>query len=223
MRRSKPSSKPPAARRYFASRSLRSPLSVSSSRPRSSSCARGDVLVVTKLDRLARSVPHLCEIGQRLDAKGVGLKVLDQAIDTTTPTGRLMFNMLGAIAQFERELIRERMLVGIAKAKAEGKYKGRAPTARAKAEKVRQLKAAGVGPSEIARQVGNQPHVRVSDTNRRVEREPYTSHTEAPFPWAARAKSQRRARCSVRDLVLTALLAVRPIRSCLGRTVIERV
>ena len=92
----------------------------------------GDVLVVTKLDRLARSVPHLCEIGSRLDAKGVGLKVLDQAIDTTTSTGRLIFNMLGAIAQFERELIRERMLVGIAKAKAHGKYKGRAPTAKAK-------------------------------------------------------------------------------------------
>ena len=65
-----------------------------------------------------------------------------------------MFNMLGAIAQIERELIRERMLVGIAKAKAEGKYKGRAPTARMKAEKVRQLRATGVGPSEIARQVG---------------------------------------------------------------------
>jgi DNA invertase Pin-like site-specific DNA recombinase len=114
----------------------------------------GDVLIVTKLDRLARSVPNLCEIGQRLDGKGVGLKVLDQAIDTTTPTGRLMFNMLGAIAQFERELIRERMLVGIAKAKAEGKYRGRAPTARMQAEKVRQLKAAGVGASEIARQLG---------------------------------------------------------------------
>jgi DNA invertase Pin-like site-specific DNA recombinase len=113
-----------------------------------------DVLIVTKLDRLARSVPNLCEIGQRLDGKGVGLKVLDQAIDTTTPTGRLIFNMLGAIAQFERELIRERMLVGIAKAKAEGKYRGRAPTARMQAEKVRQLKAAGVGPSEIARQLG---------------------------------------------------------------------
>jgi DNA invertase Pin-like site-specific DNA recombinase len=113
----------------------------------------GDVLVVTKLDRLARSVPHLCEIASRLETKGVGLKVLDQAIDTTTPTGRLMFNMLGAIAQFERELIRERMLVGIAKAKAEGKYKGRAPTARAKADKVKQLRAAGVGPSEIARQL----------------------------------------------------------------------
>jgi DNA invertase Pin-like site-specific DNA recombinase len=114
----------------------------------------GDVLVITKLDRLARSVAHLCEIGKRLEAKGVGLKVLDQAIDTTTPTGRLMFNMLGAIAQFERELIRERMLVGIAKAKAEGKYKGRAPTARAKAEKVKLLRASGVGPSEIARQLG---------------------------------------------------------------------
>jgi DNA invertase Pin-like site-specific DNA recombinase len=96
----------------------------------------GDVLVVTKLDRLARSVPHLCEVGKRLDAKGVGLKVLDQAIDKTTPTGRLMFNMLGAIAQFERELIRERMLVGVAKAKAEGKYKGRKPKARMQAPEV---------------------------------------------------------------------------------------
>jgi DNA invertase Pin-like site-specific DNA recombinase len=79
----------------------------------------GDVLVVTKLDRLARSVSHLCDI----------------------------------IAQFERELIRERMLVGIAKAKAEGKYRGRAPTARMKADKMKQLHAAGVGPSEIARQL----------------------------------------------------------------------
>ena len=82
----------------------------------------GDSFIVTKLDRLARSVPHLCEIGACLEAKGVSLKVLDQAIDTSTPTGRLMFNLLGAIAQFERELTRERMLVGIAKARAEGKY-----------------------------------------------------------------------------------------------------
>jgi DNA invertase Pin-like site-specific DNA recombinase len=105
----------------------------------------GDLLVCTKLDRLARSVPHLCEIGKRLDAKRVGLKVLDQAIDTTTPTGRLMFNMLGAIAQFERELFRERMLVGIAKAKAEGKYRGRAPTARNMTSEIRKLRAEGVG------------------------------------------------------------------------------
>ena len=108
----------------------------------------------TKLDRLARSVPHLCVIGKRLDAKNVGLKVLDQAIDTTTPTGRLMFNMLGAIAQFERELTRERMLVGIAKAKAEGKYRGRAPTARNKAPEIRKMRAEGVGATDISRRLG---------------------------------------------------------------------
>jgi DNA invertase Pin-like site-specific DNA recombinase len=80
--------------------------------------------------------------------------VLDQAIDTSTPTGRLMFNLLGSIAQFERQLTRERMLVVIAKARAEGKYKGRAPTARVKADKVRALRDAVVRPAEIARQVG---------------------------------------------------------------------
>jgi DNA invertase Pin-like site-specific DNA recombinase len=88
----------------------------------------GDTLVDTKLDRLARSVAHLIVIGERLDAKGVSLKVLEQAIDTSTSTGRLMFNMLGAIAQFERELMLERQREGVAKAKAEGKYKGRSPT-----------------------------------------------------------------------------------------------
>jgi len=82
----------------------------------------GDALVVTKLDRLARSVAHLVAIGEKLDAKGVSLKVLEQAIDTSTPTGRLMFNMLGAIAQFERELMLERQREGVAKAKLEGKY-----------------------------------------------------------------------------------------------------
>ena len=102
----------------------------------------------------ARSVPHLCEIGKRRDAKKVGLKVLDQAIDTTTPTGRLMFNMLGAIAQFERELTRERMLVGIAKAKAEGKYRGRAPTARNKTSEISKLRAEGVGATDISRRLG---------------------------------------------------------------------
>src|SRR5262249_8251175 len=113
----------------------------------------GDVLVITKLDRLARSVAHLVAIGERLDAKDVSLKVLEQAIDTSTPTGRLMFNMLGAIAQFERELMLERQREGVAKAKAEGKYKSRAPTARAKAPEVQQLHKDGVGATEIARRL----------------------------------------------------------------------
>jgi DNA invertase Pin-like site-specific DNA recombinase len=114
----------------------------------------GDALVVTKLDRLARSVFHLVAIGERLERKGVSLKVLEQAIDTSTSTGRLMFNMLGAIAQFERELMLERQREGVAKAKADGKYKGRAPTARAKASEVRRLRADGVGPSEIGKRLG---------------------------------------------------------------------
>jgi DNA invertase Pin-like site-specific DNA recombinase len=82
----------------------------------------GDILVITRLDRLARSVSHLVAIGDRLEAKAVALRVLEQAIDTSNCTGRLMFNMLGAIAQFERELMLERQREGIAKAKAEGKY-----------------------------------------------------------------------------------------------------
>jgi DNA invertase Pin-like site-specific DNA recombinase len=114
----------------------------------------GDALVVTKLDRLARSVAHLVAIGERLDSKGVTLKVLDQAIDTSTPTGRLMFNMLGSIAQFERELMLERQREGIAKAKAAGKYKGRKPTAKAKTPEIKRLMADGIGPTAIARQLG---------------------------------------------------------------------
>ena len=113
----------------------------------------GDTLVVTKLDRLARSVAHLVVIGERLDAKGVSLKVLEQAIDTSTSTGRLMFNMLGAIAQFERELMLERQREGVAKAKAEGKYKGRSPTARAKAPEVHQLRSEGLGATAISKRL----------------------------------------------------------------------
>jgi len=116
-------------------------------------CREGDALVVTKLDRLARSVAHLVAIGELLDAKGVSLRVLEQAIDTSTPTGRLMFNMLGAIAQFERELMLERQREGVARAKAEGKYKGRAPTARAKASEVRRLRSEGLGATAISKRL----------------------------------------------------------------------
>jgi DNA invertase Pin-like site-specific DNA recombinase len=99
----------------------------------------GDALVVTKLDRLARSVGHLADIVTRLERKRVSLRILSMGVDTATPTGRLMVNLLGSIAQFEREVMLERQREGIAKAKAEGKYKGRAPTARAKASQILEL------------------------------------------------------------------------------------
>jgi DNA invertase Pin-like site-specific DNA recombinase len=86
--------------------------------------------------------------------KGAALRVLNLNLDTGTPTGRLMLAMLGAIAQSEREMMLERQREGIAKAKAMGKYRGRAPTARAKAAEVAALRAAGLGASEIASWLG---------------------------------------------------------------------
>jgi len=114
----------------------------------------GDTLVVTKLDRLARSMGHLVEITGGLKAKGVELKVLALNLDTSTPTGKLMLNLMGSIAEFERELMLERQREGIAKAKAEGKYKGRAPTARRKAVDVRRLRAEGKTVEAIVNELG---------------------------------------------------------------------
>lgn len=80
----------------------------------------GDVLVITKLDRLARSTFHLTQIADDLKSRNVELVVLDQNIDTTTPTGKLLFNMLASIAEFETEIRKERQLEGIEKAKVKG-------------------------------------------------------------------------------------------------------
>jgi len=113
----------------------------------------GDTLIVTKLDRLARSVAHLIEITAELKRKGVALKIVDMGVDTSTPTGRLFLNIVGSIAEFEREIMLERQREGIAAAKADGKYKGRAPTARRKAEQIRELAAQGVSKVEIARRL----------------------------------------------------------------------
>ncbi|MRG56766.1 helix-turn-helix domain-containing protein [Phyllobacterium sp. SYP-B3895] len=112
-----------------------------------------DVFVVTKLDRLARSVADLLAIQKIIEGKGASLRVLALSLDTTTPTGKLMLNLLGSIAQFERELMLERQREGIAKAKADGKYKGRAPTARAQSHVILDLHNQGFGPSRIARKL----------------------------------------------------------------------
>ena len=95
----------------------------------------GDALVVTKLDRLARSVAHLAEIVAGLENRKIGLKILDLGLDTTTATGRLMLNVLGSVAEFERAMMLERQREGIAKAKAQGKYAGRAPTVARQADR----------------------------------------------------------------------------------------
>lgn len=114
----------------------------------------GDTLIVTRLDRLARSVPHLLEILDALTTKGATLRILGMGIDTGTPTGKLMLTVLGGIAEFEREIMLERQREGIAKAKVAGKYKGRKPTARAKSNEVLGLHGAGAGATEIAAQLG---------------------------------------------------------------------
>ncbi|SHL55157.1 recombinase family protein [Bradyrhizobium lablabi] len=115
---------------------------------------KGDSLVVTKLDRLARSIPDLVKIIGALEEKGATLNILAMNLDTSTPTGRLLINLVGSIAQFEREIMLERQREGIAKAKGEGKYKGRAATARSKSKQVQELRQAGLGASQIASRVG---------------------------------------------------------------------
>lgn len=117
----------------------------------------GDVLMVTKPDRLARSTAHLLTIVEDLQRRGVALVVQSmggQPVDTRSATGKLMLTMLGAIAAFERDLMLERQREGIAKAKDEGKFKGRKPTARAKSADVLRLHGQGMPHSEIARQLG---------------------------------------------------------------------
>ena len=116
----------------------------------------GDTLVVTKLDRLARSIQHLMDIIGALQRKKVSLRILTggEAMDTGTATGRVMVQVIGAIAEFERAMMLERQRDGIAAAKAAGKYKGRKPTARALSERVLTLSAEGRGASEVAKAVG---------------------------------------------------------------------
>lgn len=129
----------------------------------------GDVLVSVRLDRLARSTRQLLEIGESLQERKIDLVVLDQAIDTTTPAGRLMFTMLGAIAEFEKDLIRERTLDGLARARAEGRTGGRrqtitgakgrlAQTLRQQGESIRSIAAAlEVSHSAVHRYLKQEP------------------------------------------------------------------
>ena len=128
--------------------------SVARERPQLDRCLEyvreGDVLVVSKIDRLARSVADLVGLTEKLRGKGVQLRFLSNPeLSTDTANGKLMLMVLGAIAEFERELMLERQREGIAKAKAAGRYKGRKPTARAKTADVLRMKAEGKSVREI--------------------------------------------------------------------------
>jgi DNA invertase Pin-like site-specific DNA recombinase len=113
---------------------------------------KGDVLVVTRIDRLARSIGDLQDIVRTIRAKGASLKATEQPIDTNTAAGKCFLDMLGVFAEFETNLRRERQLEGIAKAKAGGKYKGRPVSI--DAAKVREMKAQGMGATAIAKTLG---------------------------------------------------------------------
>jgi DNA invertase Pin-like site-specific DNA recombinase len=117
----------------------------------------GDVLIVTKPDRPARSTAELLSIEADLSERGVSLVVLSmggERLDTRKPTSKLMLTILAGVATWEREIMLERQREGIAKAKAEGKYKGRKPTVGLQADAVRKMRAEGLGPAQIARQLG---------------------------------------------------------------------
>jgi len=109
----------------------------------------GDELVVTRIDRLARSIGDLQDIVRTLRERGATLKAIQQPIDTSTAAGKCFLDMLGVFAEFETNLRRERQLEGIAKAKAAGVYKGR--PASIDAGQVRKMKADGMGPTDIAK------------------------------------------------------------------------
>jgi DNA invertase Pin-like site-specific DNA recombinase len=118
---------------------------------------QGDVLVVTKPDRMARSTAELLTIEADLSRRGIGLVVLSmggEMLDTRNPTSKLMLTILAGVATWEREIMLERQREGIAKAKAEGKYHGRAPTVRRQAEEIKAAIEAGEKPSHVAKRLG---------------------------------------------------------------------
>jgi DNA invertase Pin-like site-specific DNA recombinase len=112
---------------------------------------KGDTLVVTRVDRLARSIGDLQDVVRALKQKGAALKATEQPIDTSTAAGKAFLDMLGVFAEFETNLRKERQLEGIAKAKAAGVYKGRKPSIDASA--IKQLKEQGLGATEIAKRL----------------------------------------------------------------------
>ena len=114
----------------------------------------GDTIIITRLDRLARSLSDLISIGKQLEAKDVGLNIIEQDVNTSTPAGKLFFHMLGAFSEFENSLRRERQAEGIAAAKArpDSPFKGR--PASIDVDKVKSMRSVGKGATAIAKELG---------------------------------------------------------------------
>lgn len=114
----------------------------------------GDTLIVWRLDRLGRSLPHLIEVIGSLETRGIGLRSLNEAIDTTTPSGRLIFHVFGALGQFERDLIRDRTKAGLAAAAARGRKGGRKPVVNSeKLQRARDYISNGLNVREAAARI----------------------------------------------------------------------
>jgi DNA invertase Pin-like site-specific DNA recombinase len=113
----------------------------------------GDVLAITRVDRLGRSLADLIRIAEDLRQREVSLYITQQNIDTATPMGQMFYAMLGVFAEFEYHLKRERQVEGIARAKAAGRYKGRKPLDATRIAEIRRMKADGLRPAAIARQL----------------------------------------------------------------------
>ena len=149
----------------------------------------GDVLAVWKLDRLGRSLPHLIEVVGELRTRGVGFRSLTEEIDTTTPGGTLIFHMFGALAQFERDLIRERTRAGLAAAEARGRRGGRQPVVTpTKLARARSHLSGGLSVNEAARRekVSRSALYRALAAENAREAQPETCNktcnTESPKP-----------------------------------------
>lgn len=141
----------------------------------------GDTVVATSLHCIADNTKHLLEIIESLNAAGASLKIINDNIDTSTTQGEVLRVLLGAITDFERQVVRERQAMGIAKAKQAGRYKGRKPTAMAKTDEVLALNAQGLTRQKIADQLGIgvasvyrilKKHSTPKKTSKRIQKKP---------------------------------------------------
>ncbi len=113
-----------------------------------------DMVMVWSVDRLGRSLQHLTTLLSDIESKGIDLYLHQQNIDTSTPSGKMLFQLLGVFAEFERSMIRERVMAGLDRARSQGKKLGRPPVPPITVDKIKRLREEGLSLRKIAKQVG---------------------------------------------------------------------